>query len=226
MSMSYNRDAADNFYIAHEKIYSFLASLFSFGDITMPCSAPEDHPKLPSNHCKYLPALIRDACAQCHGSCLRTPSSLSSEDGSPDDDLDDQNVIILEIRNRAMKAKSRPKDLLFSGSFSWSVSPTTGRVIVASKEKGDGEEKCEADDGEESEAFFSVKSCFSRCSSDGGSELKDFRRRSVFEEFKHCEGWPFGLSRRASMLPPLPSVPRDSWMWHKKKLVTKSCTLN
>ncbi|KAG1366610.1 hypothetical protein COCNU_13G004000 [Cocos nucifera] len=135
-------------------------------------------------------------------------------------------VIILEIRNRAMKAKSRPKDLFFSGSFSWSVSPTTGRVIVASKEKRGGEEECEAADGEESEAFFSVKSCFSRCSSDGGSQLKEFRRRSIFEEFKHCEGWPFGLSRRASMLPPLPSSPKDSWMWHKKNLVSKTCTLN
>ncbi|XP_073009535.1 uncharacterized protein [Typha latifolia] len=198
----------------------------------MPCFAVEFQPKLSSNYCKSLPTLIRDGCAQCHLSCLRTPSSLSSDDENPDTYIDTKQVIILEIRSRAMKAKySKPNDFSYSSSsaLSWPFSPTTGKALTSPKRKRNGEEECDNDivgDGEGSEAFFSVKSCFSRCSSHGASESKEFQRPTILEEFCHCEGWPFGLRRRAVMLPPLPSSPSDSWMWHKKNLVTKTCTTN
>ncbi|CAL9779021.1 unnamed protein product [Musa acuminata subsp. burmannicoides] len=175
--------------------------------------AQEDKSKLASNGSKSLPELLRKACAQCHGSGLRTLSNLSSVDESTlDSDLDHKQRIILEIRSRAMKTKSRPHELLFSGKLARGVSPTTGRADITGEE--------EHDDDDESEAFFSVKSCFSCCSTDGSTELEEFG--SLLGEFRHCEGWPFGLRRRAVALPPLPSSPSDSWMWHKRNLVTRT----
>lgn len=217
----------------------------------------EEKSKLPSNHSKSLPKLIKNACAQCHGSCLRTPSTMSSVDESLDSDLDHKQVrslfilnssndishhvllslslslisqlIILEIQSRAMKAMSRPREFLFSGKLAWAMSPTTGRVHMTPMRKTDGEEEgdCggyEEDDDDESEAFFSVKSCFSCCSTDGSTELKEISAGSILEEFRHCEGWPFGLCRRAVVLPPLPRSPLDSWTWHKRNLVSRDFT--
>nr|GMD89012.1 uncharacterized protein LOC109170639 [Ipomoea batatas] len=69
------------------------------------------------------------------------------------------------------------------------------------------------------EAFFSAKttSCLSRCSSLGRIEFPEYRRRSsIILEFSHCEGWPFGLCRKAVLLPPLPKSPSDSWLWRNK----------
>ncbi|ONK67278.1 uncharacterized protein A4U43_C06F18480 [Asparagus officinalis] len=123
-------------------------------------------------------------------------------------------VIILEIRSRAMKAKAKPKDYLFSDNLHWFIAPNE------TKEKGDN------NDGDvQSEVFYSVKSCFSRCSSEKENDiLSHFRRRnSIWEEFLHCEGWPFGLSRKALMLPPLPRSPPDSWTWSKRNTGTKFC---
>lgn len=67
------------------------------------------------------------------------------------------------------------------------------------------------------EAFFSAKtSCLSRCSSLSRIEFPEYRRRSsIILEFSHCEGWPFGLCRKAVLLPPLPKSPADSWLWRK-----------
>ncbi|KAH7849572.1 hypothetical protein Vadar_019802 [Vaccinium darrowii] len=84
------------------------------------------------------------------------------------------------------------------------------------------------------EPFLSVKTNFSRCSSLSGLERGDFRpfnihrefwhgldfqdlrRRSIMLEVCHCEGWPFGLCRKALLLPPLPKSPSESWSWRKK----------
>lgn len=55
--------------------------------------AQEDKSKLASNGSKSLPELLRKACAQCHGSGLRTLSNLSSVDESTlDSDLDHKQV--------------------------------------------------------------------------------------------------------------------------------------
>ncbi|CAL9136432.1 unnamed protein product [Musa textilis] len=175
--------------------------------------AQEDKSKLASNGSKSLPELLRKACAQCYGSGLRTLSNLSSVDETTlDSDLDHKQLIILEIRSRAMKTKSRPRELLFSGKLARAVSPTTGTAHITGEEEGD--------DDDESEAFFSVRSGFSCCSTDGSTELEELGGGSLLGEFRHCQGWPFGLCRRAVALPPLPSSPSDSWMWHKRNLVT------
>ncbi|RRT83243.1 hypothetical protein B296_00000417 [Ensete ventricosum] len=192
----------------------------------------EDKSKLPSNHSKSLQKLIRNACAQCRGSCLRTPTTMSSVDESLDSDLDHKQVRSLLILNSlndiCLHAKSRPRESVFSGKLAWAMSPTTGRVRMTPMRKTDGEEEgdCggyeEDDDDDESEAFFSVKSWLSCCSTDGSTESKEISGGSILEEFRHCEGWPFGLCRRAVLLPPLPSSPSDSWMWHKRNLVSRT----
>ncbi|KAL2929966.1 DNA polymerase III subunit alpha [Bienertia sinuspersici] len=81
---------------------------------------------------------------------------------------------------------------------------------------------------EESEAFFSVKTNFNCCSSLKGLEFaenrwsvskvldsSEIRRRAIIQEVCHCEGWPFGLCRKALLLPPSPKSPSEYWSWCK-----------
>ncbi|CAN1819681.1 hypothetical protein LINPERHAP1_LOCUS28807 [Linum perenne] len=67
------------------------------------------------------------------------------------------------------------------------------------------------------EEFLSVKTNLSRCSS--FSKVEEFpslqKRVSILQELCHCEGWPFGLCRKAVLLPPLPKSPSESWLWRK-----------
>ncbi|CAI0558201.1 unnamed protein product [Linum tenue] len=67
------------------------------------------------------------------------------------------------------------------------------------------------------EEFFSVKTnLLSRCSSLSQVEFPSFHRRvSILQELCHYEGWPFGLRRKAVLLPPLPKSPSESWLWRK-----------
>ncbi|KAL9255282.1 hypothetical protein AKJ16_DCAP23583 [Drosera capensis] len=69
----------------------------------------------------------------------------------------------------------------------------------------------------DTEAFFSVKTMFS-CSDVNpvkAEYLAEPHRRSVMQEFSHCEGWPFGLCRKTLMNPPLPNPPSAPWSWYK-----------
>lgn len=95
----------------------------------------------------------------------------------------------------------------------------------------------EESDGKEREDFFSVGSCFSRCSSATNMEafvsartnfsrcsslssldFPDLWRRSIIQELLYqCEGWPFGLCRKRLLLPPLPKSPAESWSWRKSR---------
>jgi len=136
-------------------------------------------------------------------------------------------VIILEIRSRAMKAKTKAKGYLFADSLHWVLSPTSGKLLIAPKEERidvGGEDDGGGDD-DQSEVFHSVKSCFSRCSREKEIDyLSHLWTRSVWHEFAHCEGWPFGLYKKALALPPLPSSPSDSWTWRKRnQLGAKVC---
>ncbi|KAL8250673.1 hypothetical protein R6Q59_034366 [Mikania micrantha] len=72
-------------------------------------------------------------------------------------------------------------------------------------------------------AFMSVKTNLSRCSSMSSFEFPMFRRRrrTMFLELCHCQGWPFGLCRKALLVPPLPKSPSDSWMWRKSTRLVK-----
>lgn len=73
------------------------------------------------------------------------------------------------------------------------------------------------------EAFYSVKTNFSRSSSLNGMDLHlpEFWRRSIIQELCHCQGWPFGLCRKAVLLPPLPKSPSESWTWRKGTRILK-----
>lgn len=79
------------------------------------------------------------------------------------------------------------------------------------------------------EGYMTAKTEFSRCSSLKGAELEnqwklyyanEIRKRSVIQELCHCQGWPFGLGRKAALLPPLPKSPAESWSWRKPNRVT------
>jgi hypothetical protein len=131
-------------------------------------------------------------------------------------------VILKELRSRAVRASSKPNKHFHSANLTWSFFPPTHERTKKQQEFGDA-----SDNEDESEAFFSVKSNFSHCSSQGATASWDGSKGTtayqlVFDEFKHLEGWPFGLCRRPLVLPPLPNMPADSWMWHRRKSDVKS----
>jgi len=220
---------------------------------------PRPPPAAASHYCKSLSSLIRETYAHCHVPCVGVPAGgagWSSGEDSDDDDsgldeaLDTKQVVLTEMRNRQMKKRSRcsldsPTLPLSSAAFSWSYTPLDPRtvlekvsspktcvVVEGAEEKeeapeDDGDGDCDADD--ESEAFFSVKSFFTRSTSraatvasSAASMMMDppppmLRSPEAWERFRDCEGWPFGLCRRPAVLPlpPLPSTPADSWKWRK-----------
>uniref|UniRef100_A0A8R7UGG7 Uncharacterized protein n=1 Tax=Triticum urartu TaxID=4572 RepID=A0A8R7UGG7_TRIUA len=138
-------------------------------------------------------------------------------------------VILNEIRNRQLRKESRCSvdSAALSGAFIWFFTPLDPRSVlekVSSPEKHvvAGEEKGEAEAGSdagdvESEAFFSVKSFFTRSTSRAATvaSLTDMDPPATWDGFRDCEGWPFGLCRRPAV-PPLPSTPADSWKWRKQ----------
>lgn len=178
----------------------------------------------------------------------------SDDDSVLDEAQDTKQVILNEMRNRQMKKRSRcsvgSPTLPLSSSpaaFAWSYTPLDPRTVLdklsspkacvvvegaAAEEKEEDEEEaaddgdyCDADD--ESEAFFSVKSFFTRSTSRAATVASSacmaldplppatLRSPEAWERFRDCEGWPFGLCRRPAVLPlpPLPSTPADSWKW-------------
>ncbi|KAL0912387.1 hypothetical protein M5K25_018354 [Dendrobium thyrsiflorum] len=183
----------------------------------------------PHNQSK-LPSFLKPFCFPFfHGPFSSSPSSLSFDDGddgaAEDSDLNNYHVIILEIRQRAMKARSEPKS-----SFVIMTAEEFARLIKAApprlNKSDDAEDRRKKDgeyegDDEKDEDFFSVRSCFSRCSTGDEEYCLSGRTAAASEEwFRECEGWPFGLWRRRKVvvLPPLPKSPADSWTWHKRNL--------
>lgn len=129
-----------------------------------------------------------------------------------------------------MESKEKRKSSLAGDSFWWAFSPTrdlssTPTRDLSSTPKGKEDEETfltprsrlsRSTSYSSMDAFASAKTTFSRCSSMSRIELPDFqKRRLIIQEFRHCEGWPFGLCRRALLLPPLPKSPSDSWSWRK-----------
>lgn len=150
-------------------------------------------------------------------------------------------VVVSAIRSGAME-KLRHRPSLLTDSFSWVYYPRTGELYMTpkaakGKENYDGDEDEDDDEREEfvsaasyfsccssavsREAFYSVKTNFSRSSSLNGIDLPEFWRRSIIQELCHCEGWPFGLCRKAVLLPPLPKSPTESWSWRKGTRILK-----
>ncbi|TVU19638.1 hypothetical protein EJB05_35801, partial [Eragrostis curvula] len=212
----------------------------------MPCLAQEYHTKLPTagHYCKSLSSLVRETYAHCHVPCVRIPGGAGWSSG---EDSDDDSEILNEMRNRQLKKRysftvDSPSPRLTTAAFAWSCrvrrSASWWRKMRTERRKrrrrgltmttaddDDGDDYCDADD--ESEAFYSVKSFFTRSTSRGATVASSvcgldlppplLRSPEKWEGFRDCEGWPFGLCRRPAVLPlpPLPATPADSWKWRK-----------
>ncbi|XP_057424458.1 uncharacterized protein LOC130718038 [Lotus japonicus] len=202
----------------------------------------------PQNHtkrCKFLGATLKEVFSHCQ-TFSRRLSTASLEEEFPMSDLDEeQEVIVSAVRSRAME-KQKQKPSPFRDGFSLVYSPATREFYVTKKmapqasEGGDEEQDQSAGGDEEqdqSEEFLSVKSCFSCCSSreafysvktnlsisSSMNELdfSGYWKRSIIQELCHCQGWPFGLCRKALLLPPLPKSPSESWLSSKIQPSTK-----
>lgn len=147
-------------------------------------------------------------------------------------------VFVSAVLSKYMEAKSKRKLGLSVDSFIWGFSFSPIEVIPPRNEiqhayESDAEEKDEfystcshlsrcSSSMTAAQAFMSVKTNISRCSSMSSIEFPPYRkRRSIMRELCHCEGWPFGLCRKALLVPPLPKSPSESWMWHKTTRLIK-----
>jgi hypothetical protein len=150
-------------------------------------------------------------------------------------------VILNEMRNRQLKRKESRCSVespTLSSTFVWSFTPLDPRSVleklsnpekcVVAAEEDEKEKEAASDDGHDghdgdaddaqSEAFFSVKSFFTRSTSRAATVASSADMDlppATWEGFRDCEGWPFGLCRRPAV-PPLPSTPADSWKWRKQ----------
>ncbi|KAI3922202.1 hypothetical protein MKX01_005891 [Papaver californicum] len=183
--------------------------------------------------------LFREALKQAFCQCCTFRSNSSTlfninEDYDDDDGVgDDQEVVILAIRARAMEAKLRRKNgysttqnlLQVLNSMNTDLINDPNQISLPQTEE----------DEEEKETYFSAASCFSRCSSASGevfSQCSGGCREVFFSSrscLSHCSSkgvgkfsdsnerrWPIGLCRKAMLLPPLPNSPSKSWSWRKR----------
>ncbi|KAK6773095.1 hypothetical protein RDI58_028333 [Solanum bulbocastanum] len=190
-----------------------------------------------SKRFKLLVSTVKDAFANCHS--FRKRSHSSPEEDDLICDYDDE-VFISAVISQYMELKCRRKTTTTTDKFTWAFSPTTGDLFISARlrQKEEGNEDQETE--ERREDFYSVASCLSPCSSATGFEafvtaktvfsrsssldsidFQDLRRHSVVQELSDCEGWPFGLYRKALLLPPLPKSPSDSWSWRKSARMVK-----
>ncbi|XP_059454713.1 uncharacterized protein LOC132184938 [Corylus avellana] len=198
----------------------------------------EEAPPDSFKRCKFLSATLKDAFSNCHSfGGRRSTSSLEDESTTSDFD-EDQEEVVSAIRSQAME-KLRRKPGLLTESFSLVVySPVTRELYMTPKAVQRGEDLDDEDEDEDfvtvgscfsccssalsREAYHSVKTNFSRSSSLNGLDFQEFWKRSIIQELCHCQGWPFGLCRKAVLLPPLPKSPSESWSWRKGARITKS----
>ncbi|KAK9066725.1 hypothetical protein SSX86_014048 [Deinandra increscens subsp. villosa] len=195
-----------------------------------------------SKRCRFL----KDVLATCHTFCSKISSQQDDDDNDDDDDVsdyeDEQEVFVSAVISRYKESKSKRKagitvldSFIWDFGFSFGFSPTE----LAPNKKETYAINDVADDRDEfysccshlsrcssattAEAFMSVKTNLSRCSSMSSFEFPMFRRRRrfMFLELCHCEGWPFGLCRKALLVPPLPKSPAESWMWRKSTALVK-----
>ncbi|KAL0360811.1 UNVERIFIED_CONTAM: hypothetical protein Sradi_3765600 [Sesamum radiatum] len=145
-----------------------------------------------SKKCKFLASVLKDAFAKCHSS-QRNVSVSSPEAEEPasvfDEEEEKQELMITpKAVQRHGSCGDEREELFSAGSRLSRCSSATSF-----------------------DAFVSVKTRFSRSSSLNRIDFQDFRRRSVILDLLHCEGWPFGLCRKALLLPPPLKSPSDSW---------------
>ncbi|MCD7460018.1 hypothetical protein HAX54_042673 [Datura stramonium] len=193
----------------------------------------------PSKRCKFFSSALKDAFANCHIFKERHSSTQTlEEEDAMDDYNDEEEVFVSIVISKYMESKCRKKAAISSEKFNWTFCPAAGDLFISKKlmqqkeDSEDDEENAEREDflsvgthlsrcssAISYEAFATAKTTFSRSSSLNRIEFHDFPRFSVINEFSHCEGWPFGLSRKVLLLPPLPKSPADSWSWRKSARV-------
>ncbi|MED6192776.1 hypothetical protein PIB30_013411 [Stylosanthes scabra] len=194
-----------------------------------------------SKRCKCMTETLKELFSLCQTFGGRL-SNASLEEEYPMSDIEEElEVVVSAVISRVME-KQKQKPSVLRHSFSWLYSPVTNEVMYVtaapSQEKVvvvEGDDDNNQEQYEHSEEFLSVKSCFSCCGSSTGGEafysvktslsrcsslkevvdMSKYWKRSVIEELCHCEGWPFGLCRRAVLLPPLPKSPSESWLSRK-----------
>ncbi|NP_001352317.1 uncharacterized protein LOC104645200 [Solanum lycopersicum] len=190
-----------------------------------------------SKRFKLLVSTVKDAFANCHS--FRKRSHSSPEEDDPSCDYDDEQVFISAVISQYMELKCRRKTAITTDKFTWAFSPTTGDLFISARlrQKEEDNEDQETEEREDFysvasrlspcssatsfEAFVTAKTVFSRSSSLDSIDFQDLRRHSVIQELSDCEGWPFGLYRKALLLPPLPKSPSDSWSWRKSASMVK-----
>ncbi|OMO74826.1 hypothetical protein COLO4_26474 [Corchorus olitorius] len=90
----------------------------------------EEQPRQ-SKRCKFLATVLKEAFSNCHTFNGRLSASVREEENSSDID-DESEVVVSEIRSRAMeKMKRRPS--FIADSYSWVLSPSTGEIFITSK---------------------------------------------------------------------------------------------
>lgn len=147
-----------------------------------------------------------------------------------------QQVFVSAVISQYMELKCRRKTAITTDKFTWAFSPTTGDFFISARlrHKEEDQETEEREDfysvasslspcsnATSFEAFVTAKTVFSRSSSLESIDFQDLRRHSVIQELSDCEGWPFGLYRKALLLPPLPKSPSDSWSWRESARMVK-----
>ncbi|CAF2054024.1 hypothetical protein HID58_069466 [Brassica napus] len=175
---------------------------------------------------------LKDALTHCY-ECKGRKVSLSDHEDNDEKLIRDFNydheIVVFQIRSQAMeKLRQKPRICMERLTYHSKEEPNI--------EKEEGIEFCSVGSSFSEcctsdlsvEAYMTAKIEFSRCSSLKGEELENqwkmyylngIRKGSVIQELCHCQGWPFGLGRKASLLPPLPKSPAESWSWRKPNRV-------
>lgn len=203
----------------------------------------EEETKHPGKPLHLFREALKQAFCQCCTFRSNSPTLFNIDEYEITDDDDDgvddeQEVVIRAIRARAMEARLRRKNGYTTTQNLLQVLNSMNTEFINNPnlpqtEEEDDEEKetyfsagscfsrCSSASGEvlsQCEVFFSPRSCLSRCSSKKVTKTKLFdanERCSKSKEPCHCEGWPFGLCKKAMLLPPLPNSPSESWSWRK-----------
>ncbi|XP_057786287.1 uncharacterized protein LOC131003755 [Salvia miltiorrhiza] len=175
----------------------------------------------PTKKCKCLASVLKHTFAKCH--FLRGNLHSTPEPEEPPNDFDqEEEIFVSAIISKYMESKSKRKSSNFGiDSIYWAAA---GEIERGENGVENAEEYFSAGSGVSSfDAFVTAKTtCLSRCSSFNAVDFQDFdKRRSLILELIHCQGWPFGLWRKALLLPPLPKSPSDSWLWTKSGRIVK-----
>ncbi|XP_057766318.1 uncharacterized protein LOC130986795 isoform X1 [Salvia miltiorrhiza] len=185
--------------------------------------------RYPCIRCKSLSSALKDRFSR----CPLFPGKLSvlsseAEDAAGDFDEEDE-VFVSAVMSKYMESKCKRKSAVGIDTLRWALSPQhlllarKGRRKLGSSgesregsSSGAGSRLSRCSSATSYDAFFSVKTHFSRSSSLNKIDFQDLSKQSiVIVELLRYQGWPFGLCKRALLLPPLPKSPSDSWSWRK-----------